>query len=127
MKKFAHVVFDSSSKNRENVYLYRVDIEGLKAGDNVVVEARDSFSVAQFVAYTNRNTLSPGTTLKWIVQKVDEENLEKRKTKQQKIDEIKAKMDERRKQLEEIKIYEILSKDDEEMNTLLDQYKKLNA
>lgn len=127
MKKFAQVIFDGSSSSREKVYLYRVDIEGLKVGDNVVVEARDSFSVAQFVSYTNRNNLSPNVPLKWIVQKVDEEGLEKRKQQQQKIEEIKAKMDERRKQLEEIKIYEILSKDDEEMNALLDQYKKLNA
>lgn len=127
MKKYATVAFEDNQGNqRDEVYLYLVDIENLKSGDYVVVETRKTYSVARFIAYTNRNTLSRDIT-KWVVQKLDMKAHKKRKDKFQEFSEVREKMMERVEELEELKLFESLSEKDKEMKQLLKKYKNYTA
>jgi len=104
------------------VYYFMNDIEGLQVGDLVVVDTQQGYQVATIKAISD--TLPVKNVVKWVVQKVDLARHLERVEKQQKIDELKKKMEQRRKQLEEIQIYRLLAQEDESMRELL---KELDA
>lgn len=127
MKKYANVAFEDNHGNqRDEVYVYLIDIENLKCGDYVVVETRGTLSAARFISYTNRNPLDYEIT-KWVVQKIDMKTHNKRKENHEKLIEIKSKMLERVQELEELNMFEKLSEKDSEMKKLLKDYKKIMA
>ena len=125
MKKYANIAFeDSRGRQRDEIYVYLVDIENLKCGDYVVVETRGTLTAARFVSYTNRNPLDSEIT-KWVVQKVDMKTHKKRIENNRKLIEIKSKMLERVQELEELNMFEKLSEQDSQMKKLLKKYKKI--
>ncbi|ACO87104.1 hypothetical protein [Clostridium botulinum] len=67
-KKVAMVKFLRGSFDQE--YSYKTDIEDLKDGDVLVVEANDSYSITIFQRYSETKSRVEQAT-KWVVQKVD--------------------------------------------------------
>ncbi|HDR3499677.1 TPA: hypothetical protein QCN48_005142 [Bacillus toyonensis] len=120
MKKFVEVTFDNNAYSKK--YVFKNDIEGLAVGDKVVVETANGFSVATINNFLETSKI--GT--KFVVQKIDVEAHNTRLEKEKKLATVKAKMEERRKKLQEIEIYKILAKEDSEMATLLAEMEKLN-
>ncbi|WP_434304192.1 hypothetical protein [Clostridium botulinum] len=72
-KKVAMVKFLRGSFDQE--YSYKTDIEDLKDGDVLVVEANNSYSIAIFQGYSETKSRVEQAT-KWVVQKVDIEAYE---------------------------------------------------
>ncbi|BDR75247.1 hypothetical protein [Clostridium tetani] len=67
-KKVAIVRFPRGSFNQD--YSYKTDIENLKEGDVLVVEANNSYAIAIFQRYSEIKSRVEQAT-KWVVQKVD--------------------------------------------------------
>lgn len=114
MENIVLVEFPTSYKE----YAFRNDIEGIEVGDKVVVDTAGGIVVAEV---TKVDVVSNKAS-KYVVQKIDTAAHEKRLEKANKIKELKAKMEERRKKLQEIEIYQILAKEDDEMAALLAEY-----
>ncbi|MGD2330696.1 hypothetical protein [Bacillus amyloliquefaciens] len=114
MENIILVEFPTSYKE----YAFRNDIEGIEVGDKVVVDTSNGFVVAEV---TKVDVVSNKAS-KYVVQKIDIEAHEKRIEKANKLIELKAKMEDRRKKLQEIEIYQILAKEDDEMAALLAEY-----
>ncbi|MDA1509591.1 hypothetical protein ORN01_25375 [Bacillus cereus] len=120
MKKFVEVTFDNNAYSKN--YVFKNDIEGLVIGDKVVVETANGFSVGTIKGFLETSKI--GT--KYVVQKIDLDSHKLRLEKEKKLATVKAKMEARRKQLQEIEIYKILAKEDSEMATLLSELENLN-
>lgn len=120
MKKFVEVTFDNNAYSKK--YVFKNDIEDLKIGDKVVVETTNGFSVATIKGFLETSKIGS----KFVVQRIDTEAHEIRKEKEKKLATIKAKMEARRKELQEIEIYQILAKEDSEMASLLSEFNKLD-
>lgn len=120
MKKFVEVMFDNNTYSKK--YVFKNDIEGLVVGDKVVVETTNGFSVATIKGFLETSNIGS----KFVVQRIDTETHELRKEKEKKLATVKAKMEARRKKLQEIEIYKILAKEDSEMATLLAEMEELN-
>lgn len=103
-------------------YNYLTDINDLKAGDMVVVHARDGFEIAYFVEYCI-GTTSKGT--KWITDKVNTEAHYKRMENEKRAKAIKERLEIERKKTEELQIYEILAQKNPEIKSLLNELKSL--
>lgn len=116
--KIAVVRFEGNTKQ----YDFKTDIEGLDAGDKVVVDTSIGFSIAKVHSIKD---VSKAAT-KWVVQKVDLAGHQVRLEKEKKFQGIKDKMETRRKELEEVNIYRILAKEDEGMALLLKEMDALN-
>lgn len=101
--------------------------ENLAAGDLVVVETK--FGLALAVVSGNLpikpNQLSD-RDMREVVTKVDTTAFAMRKERAERKAELKRKMDQRIKGLEEIDRYEAFAKEDEALKTMLDAYKELN-
>ena len=110
----------------EKTYHYNTFIEDLKIGDRVVVQARDSYSIGTFIKYTN---MFPNETsisnLKLVVDRVDFTTYEKHVEKEEKLEELKAKMENRRRGLEELTLFKMLAESDKEMAEMLNEYTKI--
>lgn len=73
MSKVALVTFLRGSFGIK--YSYKTDIENLKEGDVVVVQACNTYSIANFTRYSeSKEDIEKAT--KWVVQKVDVEAFE---------------------------------------------------
>ncbi|KZR59135.1 hypothetical protein [Pseudobacillus badius] len=101
-------------------YEFKTDLE-LSVGDVVVVDATPGISVATVVGLKDTSKLAT----KWVIQKVDLTVHEERLAKEKKLKEIREKMEARRKELQEIQIYQLLAQEDEGMAALLNEYQKL--
>jgi hypothetical protein len=117
MSKVVTVRFNSGHGG----YDFKTDIEDLKVGDKVVVHSLNSYEVAT----VTRLKASSSIAHKYVVQKIDAEAHQQRLAKEAKLKEVKEKMEERRKQLQEAEIYRILAKEDESMAALLKEYEEL--
>ncbi|MHC5291058.1 hypothetical protein ACYSTM_21120 [Bacillus licheniformis] len=120
MEKCVLVSFEDSFSNKQ--YAFKNDIEGLEVGDKVVVDTVHGFVVATVAKLDHQHSKAT----KYVVQKIDVEAHQKRVEKENKIKEIRSKLEARRKQLEEIQIYRILSMEDEEMAVLLNELEKVS-
>jgi len=118
VKQIVIVQFDSGYKQ----YDFKSDIEGLQVNDKVVVDTAMGYSVGTVVGFKD---VSKAAT-KWVIQKVDLDGHTTRLEKEKKMAELKLKMEKRRKELQEIEIYQILAKEDEGMAELLKEYQGLN-
>ncbi|WP_324658944.1 hypothetical protein [Bacillus cereus] len=120
MKKFVEVTFDNNTYSKK--YVFKNDITDLVIGDKVVVETANGLSVATISGFLETSKI--GT--KFVVQKIDMVAHNNRLEKEKKLATVKAKMEERRKKLQEIEIYKILAKEDSEMAKLLAEMNELD-
>lgn len=110
-------------------YSFLTNIEDLKEGDKVVVDTVNGLQIVDFVKYSGEDKEFGETfgnkTPKWIIQKVNLEEHNRRLETEKRVKDLKRKMELRRKKAEEVKIYEILAQADPEMAELLNEFKQL--
>lgn len=106
-----------------DIYEYANFEHDLEEGDLCVVKtANHGLGLAKVVAIEWRNDLE---TCREVVAKVDTANFNMRVDLRNKADELKAKMEARAKQLQDIALYQMLAKDDPEMAEMLNEYQVL--
>lgn len=125
--KIAQVCFllDRSNEVGDTRYSYFTDIEDLDWEDVVVVETRYGIKTAIFMNYIESDSLAAKKARAWIIQKVDMSELEVKKAKLKKLQEIKNKLMERKAKIEERQIFELMAKTDSAMASLLKEYDEL--
>ncbi|PHE70544.1 hypothetical protein [Bacillus wiedmannii] len=106
-------------------YNFLTDMEDLKKGEKVVVDTVNGLAIAEVEKYVEYPTGKVPAS-KWIVQKIDTTSHEKRLENERLMNGLKLKMESRRKQLEEIQIYQLLAKEDPEMKAILEEYNSLS-
>lgn len=126
MKKYVSVQFypNSSNDNYTKTYQFLTDIDNLALGDAVVVDTQKGLTIAYVVGYDELSKINDNN-IKWVVQKIDLEKYNSILVREEKIKELKQKMEVRRKKLEEIQIFEILAKEDPDMKLLLDEFNEI--
>ena len=99
---------------------------GLKAGDVCVVKtARHGMALAEVIDI--KDAPQDGEVLREIVSIVDTTRYDERVAKREKAAELKAKMKERAKQLQDIALFQMLAKDDPEMAQLLEEFQGVST
>lgn len=116
--KNAVVKFPNTSKQ----YYFMTDLD-LETGDMVVCDTAVGVTVATIVRLEEE--VSPPAT-KWIIGKVDMAVHTKRMELEAKKKDLKARMEKRRKKLEDIAVFAILAKEDPDMAELLKEYQEIN-
>ena len=95
----------------------------LKKGDLCVVKSLNhDLGLARVVDIIEQNDIK---TAREIVAKVDTQDYDFRVATRKDAAELKAKMEARAKQLQDIALYQMLAKDDPDMQDLLDRYQNL--
>lgn len=129
MKKYVNISFYTKEERKRIThtkdYQFLTDIQNLIEEDAVVVDTANGLQVGYVIGYDEVPKFD-GNNVKWVVQRVDLENHKINLERQEKLRTLKQKMENRRKKLEEIQIYEILSKEDSYMKDLLDEFNKMN-
>ena len=125
MIKVAKVIYEGNVytewRKTTKQYCYLTDITDLKKGEYVAVETQYGINVAIFEKYSNTQNDRDLATA-WIIQKIDVASLVNKKEKLVALNAIKDKLDSRKKEIEERKIYEMMAKDDPDMAELLKKY-----
>jgi len=114
---FVKVTFGDYGKHCE----FKTDLEDLKENDWVICDSVNGMllgQVQEMVTYSTRAT-------KWIIQKVDLEDHERRIKLEKRKAVIKRKMDIKKKEIEEAAIYKMLAEKDEDMAQLLKEYEEM--
>lgn len=127
-RKYASVQFEKINFNPnplQKVYQFSTDIDDLKKGDCLVVDTVNGPTVAYFVEYNDLPKFD-SNKLKWVIQKIDMVSHDQRLQNEKRLNTIRDKMENRRKQLEEIQIFKILAKEDKDMEKLLNEYNELS-
>lgn len=95
-------------------------------GEFVVVDTRYGAKVVQVTSDPYEGFYdTTNHELKEVICKVDFSNFFERRAKAERLKEIKAKMDHKVKQLQDLAIYEMLSEKDPELKGMLDELKEL--
>ncbi|SHI90992.1 hypothetical protein SAMN05444401_1756 [Clostridium amylolyticum] len=125
--QIAQVCFlkDFSTEVEDKRYSYFTDIEDLDWEDIVVVETRYGVKTAIFMNYIESNEPAAKKASAWIIQRVDISELENKKAKLRKLQDIKSKLLARKAKVEERQIFEIMAKADPIMADLLKEYDSL--
>lgn len=111
--------------NNSSTYEYANFDPSLKEGDMCVVKsAHNGLGVATVVEIINRTDIQ---TLREVVAKVDTEAYDLRVANRAQMAELKGKMKERAKQLQDIALYQMLAKDDPDMAALLNEYQSISG
>lgn len=107
-------------------YHYKTNLN-LKKDDLVVVETQHGYGVAEVSKeeITDPNQVQLAT--RWIIGVLDLRELEAIKLREAKMKELKEKMEQRRRKLEEISIYRALASEDPEIATLLQEFDGLTV
>ena len=115
--KIVGVMFPRNST--EYHFISYVDVS---EGDRVVVDTQNGLAVA-----TVSTANIPGTmkATKEIVAVVDMSAYEERRARKARADELREKMDAKVRELQELAVYEMLSKSDPELASMLDELKGL--
>jgi hypothetical protein len=109
--------------NNSSTYDYANFDPELKEGDLCVVKsAHHGLGIAKVVEFVDQNDIQ---TQREIVAKVDTTAYDARVANRAKAAELKAKMKERAKQLQDIALYQMLAKDDADMMALLAEYQAI--
>lgn len=104
-------------------YIYANFDSCVKVDDMVVVKpAHHAFALAKVVEVIDKNDFE---TPREIVAKVDMDFYNERVKARNQAAELKAKMQERAKKLQDVALYQMLAKDDPEMQDLLNRYQSL--
>lgn len=102
-------------------YNFKCDIPDIKVGDMVIVDS-SGYQVVKVVS-VDENSDYPAT--KWVVAKVDMSHHLAKIEKDKKIAEVKKKLNAKKKELQDIAIYEMLAEKDPEFREILAEYKAL--
>jgi len=116
--KNAVVKFQGTSKH----YHFITDLD-LHEGDTVVCDTAVGITVAAVIRIEEEVS---SLATKWIIDKVDIDTHKRRMELEAKKKDIKAKMEKRRKKLEDIAVFAILAKEDPDMAELLKEYQEIN-
>lgn len=103
--------------NTDMEYIFRRDIE-VEIGDLVVCDCGTGFAVG----VVTRLTCGDIIPKRWMVQKIDIETHKIRLENDARRKAIRAKMDDRRKQLEDEALYRMMAERDPEMAELIKEY-----
>lgn len=135
MNKYTYVraIFpsDDGDHSEKKQYLFKSYLRILCPGDYVVCDTRYGFAVAQIsevdVPDKEVKKFNPRIcgNLREIVGIVNTDDFFRRKADREKMKSLKKKMEERMKKLQENAVYELMAKSDEEMASLLKEYKDL--
>jgi hypothetical protein len=102
-------------------YCYKNNIAGLKVGDLVVVEARDSYGLCK----VSDVDVSGTNATKYVVSVFDPSWLEVQKERDAKIKGLKEKLEARKKVFEEEKFWQTFAMQDKEAASILNEIKSL--
>lgn len=110
-------------------YYFKADIDlEVRVDDLVVVESSRGYGLTKVVSVYEDNMANKDKSKQataWVVDKVDlTKHLQKKETTER-LEYIKNKLDERSKQVEAIKVYELLASVDPEAKLLIDEMKSL--
>ena len=127
MKRYVSINFCKKEERKSYTinYQFLTDIQNLIEEDVVVVDTASGLQIGYVIGYDEVSRFDDNN-VKWVVQRIDLENHKINLERQEKLRILKQKMENRRKKLEEIQIYEILSKEDPDMKDLLDEFNKMN-
>lgn len=114
--KIVGVEFEDYNK----VYLYKSYID-VNVGDIVVVETRDTYSIATVVSIGGDSNKAT----KYVVSKLDIKTHEEKKEKVEKQNRILEELDKRVLELQSINAYEKYAQIDDTIKTLYEEYKSI--
>lgn len=97
-------------------YSFMTQLNEVKAGDRMIVESSNGLGIVEVVSVDESS--SPRAT-RWAFQFVDELSLSSLQAASKRVREIKAKMAEKAKRLDERAKYVAMAQTDEEMKALL--------
>lgn len=128
--KCVNVNFEVSSENAlqygaSKDYVFKCDID-VQEGDLVVCETARGYGVGKVVGEEVRESRRKIASA-WIVSKIDLTAHKARLEKEKRMAEIKSKMLERKKSLDEDAMFRLLAKDDTAMADLLKEYDELKG
>lgn len=106
-----------------NIYSYANFEPDLKAGDLcVVMSAHHGMGLAKVVEILEQNDIE---TPREVIAKVWTDQYDERVKVRKEVAELKAMMEDRAKQLQDIALYQMLAEKDSQMQDLLDRYQSL--
>ena len=108
--------------NKTTEYMW-CGLETFAPGDMIVVDSSNGRGIVEVTRVEPWTDESKAT--KYVVGKVDNEKYEKHQKAEKLAAELKEKLEARAKKLQSIALYEMLAKDDPEMQELVDQYKQV--
>lgn len=114
--KIVGVEFEDYNK----VYLYKSYID-VNVGDIVVVETRDTYSIATVVSIGGDSNKAT----KYVVSKLDIKTHEEKKEKVERQAKLKEKLDKRMLELQSINAYEKYAQIDDTIKMLYEEYKSI--
>lgn len=115
------------------LYNFVTNITYLTPGNLVVVNVENDskFAIGEFVEYVNEDLEFPETfgnkNARWIIQRIDLCEHNRRITNEKRLIELRKKMEIRRQKAAELEIFEILAKNDPEMQRLLNEFKHIQG
>lgn len=111
------------SEYRTTIDYVWIGLEDFKAGDLLVVDSSNGWGV---VKVTRTEPYVDGSKAhKYVIGKVDNAVYEKYIKAEQAAAALKKKLEARAKKLQNLALWEMLAKDDPEMQKLVDQYKQV--
>ena len=97
-----------------------------EVGDTVVVaSANHGLGIAKISAIITKDQAATKNFEREIVTKVDMETYEVRKKNRNRVNELKTKMDKRFNELNKIALFEMMAEKDDELKSMLEEYKSL--
>lgn len=124
-KKIAVVNFfsDSQQKNVETRgYHFFTLIDDLEKGDIVAVRTVNGLRFASFNKYLKASSYAKS----FIISKIDEDAIEETVQKEAQVEEIKAQLEDRMREVKRMEEYKAVANTDETMKALLAQLEDLN-
>lgn len=118
--KQALVKFQNQNGWSDKNYQYITAIEDLEYGDLIVVEVRDTYAVAVFMEYVTN-----GNGTKYIVSKIDTEEVEKHKNHEKQKQELLDKIENRMREAEKFERIRKLAEKDAILKELMDELTNL--
>ena len=111
-------------KENPKQYMFKC-YDAVRIGDLVVVDTRLGFNVATVTEIEPEHRNYPIGDLREVVQVVDMAPFNERKAKAEKLKELKKKMDQKVKELQDLAVYEMLAEKDPDLREMLNEFKTL--
>ena len=120
----SHILVGCKFKNNDTEYIFKC-FDAVSIGNLVVVDTKLGFNVATVTSIDPDIKNFPLGELKEVVQVVDMSNFNIRQEKAKKLKELKKKMDQKVKELQDLVVYEMLAEKDPELRDMLAEFKTL--
>lgn len=115
-----------SAKFKENPKQYTFKCyDAVSIGDLVVVDTKFGLNIATVTEIEPEHKNYPIGELREVVQVVDMTPFNERKAKAEKLKNLKNKMDQKVKELQDLAIYEMLAEKDSDLKEMLNEFKTL--